>query len=455
MNPLSNPALLLYVAKSYLTDVDILRGSPSSIERYRNKTFKNVLKIAFKTPLYKEKYREAGLRYSDIEGLKDIHKLPTITKNDLRNSSYEDLIPEGNKKEKFYTVSTSGSTGKPITLFTEPYTMFKTLIGFVRIIKEHGIKWNKTRMAIIADLSSGSAEEMYFREVAVPSIDRIFSLTNIKVFHVGEDPSLIVEELSRFKPEFIGGYPSVVKIIASIINKDSYRNLKPTRIATSGEVLDEYTRGYIEDVFGTKIFDVYGATECSPIAFQCKEGSYHLNYDFANLEFIDDKGNEISSGKIANIVVTRLFGRGTPIIRYSGIDDLLVLSDNECDCGLNSPLIKRIEGRRVDIIVLADGRIIPPSILTGIPYKIMKKYNTKSIERFQIIQRDYDRIEVLAVISDEQKCEMLLNELRKNYQDVFGEGVEIEVKKVKDITEKRKDATTLAPVVVSKIKEKL
>jgi len=450
MNPLLNPALLLRVARSYISDMDKLREPKRKILSQREKSFKKIFKIALRTPLYSRKYKEI----KRVNGTEDIHKLPILTKDELRNATNEELLPRSGKK--FYMVSTSGSTGKPITLFTEPFTMFKTLIGFARIIREHGIRWNKTRMAIIADLSAGSAEEVYFSGVAIPSLRTFFPLKNIISFHVGEDPKKIMEELERFKPEFIGGYPGILKILAIMKNRGFGEGIKPRWMATSGAVLDDYTRKYIEDAFEVKIFDVYGATECSPIAFQCREGNYHVNYDLVHVEYLDDEGNPVSSGKLANIVVTRLFGDGTPIIRYSGLNDLVVPFDGNCACGMDTPIIKRIEGRRVDTIILPDGRLIPPSSFTGIPYKVMLKYGTKKIEQFQIIQHDYNKIEVLIVMDEgkeEPKDEVLLDELRKAYEGVFGEDVEVKVRKVKEITERREGVNVPPPVVISKVKK--
>ncbi|HEC95134.1 MAG TPA: hypothetical protein ENI45_04120, partial [Thermoplasmatales archaeon] len=201
MNPLLNPLLLANVAREYLFDTNrVWRSTKEELERYRDKAIKRIVRHAFTVPLYHRKYKAAGLTPNDIRGIKDIEKLPIVTKNDLRNAAPHDLIPNGRKTGGFSMVSTSGSTGRPVTLFTEPYTMFKTLIGFVRVIREHGISWRKTRMSIIADLSAESAEEAYFTGTAIPSLKPFFSLENMQTFHVGDDPERIIAEIERFNP---------------------------------------------------------------------------------------------------------------------------------------------------------------------------------------------------------------------------------------------------------------
>ncbi|HHH79853.1 MAG TPA: phenylacetate--CoA ligase family protein [Thermoplasmatales archaeon] len=457
MNPLFNPVLFASVARSYLFDTDrVWRASREELERYRDNAFKRVVKHAFNVPLYYKKYRAVGIKLSDIDGIKDIGKLPVVSKDDFRNASLNDLLPVGSDKNGFSMVSTSGSTGKPVTLFTEPYTMFKTLIGFIRVIKEYGISWRKTRMSIIADLSAESAEEAYFTGTAIPSLKPIFSLDNMQTFHVGEDPENILKKMERFNPEFIGGYPGTLKILAILKNRGKGENIRPRWIGSSGAILDDYTRKYIEDAFDARVFDVYGATECSPIAFECRDGNYHIQSDLVNLEFVDKYNNPVSPGKPANIIVTRLFGRGTPVVRYSGISDLVVPSDKECGCGMITPLIEKIEGRRVDAIVLPDGKIIPPSSFTGIPYKVMRRFNTKKIEQFQIIQHDYNRVEILAVVDkrhEEPKIEVLFEALKEAYEKVLGKEVNVEVREVREISTRRDGTVTPPPVVISKVKK--
>lgn len=454
MNPLFNPILLAKVAKSYILDVNrIKRYSREKMENYRNKVFLKILKYASKVPLYMEKYRNINL--AEIKSLKDLHKLPMITKEDIRKAFPDRLLPREKKKESFSVVSTSGSTGKPVSLFVEPICMFKTLVGFVRVLREYNLSWRRDRIAIIADLSQGSAEEEYFSRTAIPSINSIIPLKNIRVYHVGDNPEEILNDLNKFKPDLIGGYPGILQVLAILKNRGKADNLRPRYIGSSGAVLDNYTRKYIEDAFDARVFEVYGATECSPMAFECKEGNIHIQTDFVNMEFWNGRGEVASPGELSTIIVTCLREGGTPIIRYSGISDLVVPSDKECGCDMDTPLLERIEGRKVDAILLRDGRIIPPSTITGIPYKVMMKHKTKLIEQFQIIQQDYDKIEVLVVINEREdvtRKEKVLEDLERKFSEELG-NVDVKVREVREIKTKWKEGlATPPPVVISKVR---
>ncbi|MCD6448252.1 MAG: hypothetical protein J7L58_04330, partial [Thermoplasmata archaeon] len=81
MNPFLNPLVLAKVAKYYLTDIERLRKyDEKKLERYREKNFRHVLKLASKTPMYREKYKGIDL---DKISLENINELPLLTKQDL------------------------------------------------------------------------------------------------------------------------------------------------------------------------------------------------------------------------------------------------------------------------------------------------------------------------------------------------------------------------------------
>jgi len=203
-----NPLFPFYLIKGYFFDVERLRESEEKIEKYRQKWFRKVLKLAMKTPLYKEKYK--GIDVNKIT-LDNIEKLPILTKQDLRKHFPNGIVPEGFNVKKAHIVSTSGSTGQPVSVYTDFHTIVKALMGFIREIREYNISWRKDRMTIIADLTPGSAEGAYLNQTAIPNLKSIFSLNNMQILHVGEDVEKLIEKIDSFNPKFIGGYPGVLR----------------------------------------------------------------------------------------------------------------------------------------------------------------------------------------------------------------------------------------------------
>ena len=454
VNDVINPIFLVRLLKDYLTDVGRIRKEGEKIERYRNKCFRRIVRYAYSVPIYRKKYKEAGIHPDDIKSIEDIKKLPFITKNDLRKNFPDGIVPTGFDTKNAYLISTSGSTGQPVSIYVDTYTIIKALLGFIREIQEYGVNWRKTKMSVIVDLTPESAEEAYLAQTVMPNLKKFFSFKNMQVLHVGENPEILIKKIDDFQPEFLGGYPGVMRALAVLKRKGYGKNIHPKVMASSGAVLDDYTRKYIEDAFGAKIFDAYGSTEAGPVAFECRKGSYHIHSDLVHLEFIDDDGNHVENGKPGHVVVTKLYGRGTPIIRYTGMNDILISLPKKCSCGINTPIIEKIAGRRADAIILPNGKILPPLSITGIPGKVMKKLGTDKIQQFQIIQENYNKIRFLLVIDDDLRnvgpsVERICREIKKEGEKRIGDNVVVEVLEVDEV---RREGNLPPPVIISKVK---
>ncbi len=458
MNPFINPVFLLRIAKSYLSDVNrVWYYDDKKMKEYKNKSLQKMVKYAYTVPLYKKKYKEYGVHPDDIKVIDDITKLPFITKDDLRQNYPDGITPKKFDKKNNFLMSTSGSTGKPVFVYLDTFSAIKSLEGFVREIKAYGGDWRKTKIALIIDLSPGSVEYTFFAESTLPFLKRFLSLKNIKYLDIGEKPENIMQELNDFNPEFIGTDPNMLRQFSLLKNNEKCTNLAPKIIFSSGSMLDDYTRMYTEKAFDTKIVDLYGTTEAGPLAFQCPNKNYHVHSDFVHIELLDEDNNPVAYNTPGHVVVTKLYGKGTPIIRYTGIDDIAIPIKKNCNCGIKTDMIKQIEGRSTDLIVLPNNKTFSPLNVTGIPAKIMEDFKTYKIKQFQIIQHKKDEIEIKIVIDEKLRnigpsVKKILTELKKRFQDKIGSDVKIIVNEVDEIQkDKRAD---YVKVVVSKIKNK-
>ncbi len=409
---------LFYLLKSYIADINRIWESEKKIEKYRQKCFKKILRNAMNTPMYKKKYEGINLKEIDLN---NIEKLPILTKEDLRKNFPNGIVPKNFNIKKAHLVSTSGSTGQPTSIYTDFYTIIKALMGFIRELREYGINWRKDKMTIIADLTPRAIEEAYLKK-GLP-----FKFKNMQILHVGEDVEKLVEKIDKFSPKFLGGYPGVLRALAILKRKGYGKNIEPEIMASSGAVLDDYTKRYIEEAFNAKIYDVYGSTEAGPIAFECRKGNYHLHYDMVHVEVLNDDLEPVEYGKAGHIVVTKLYGNATPIIRYNGLNDFIIPLNKKCNCGINAPLIGKIAGRKADSIIMPSGKIIPPLSITGIPAKVMEKMNSFKIKQFQIVQENYEEINIYLVMEDGKDKEKIKEEIKKEYEKKVEKGVRINV----------------------------
>jgi len=455
MNPFLNPIFSAKILWHYLNDIDrAWKMDEEQLRRYQDKAVRKAVSYAYRAPLYHKKYREAGIKPEDIHGMEDIKKLPLITKEDLINGFPDDIIPVGYNKEKAYVVGTSGSSGRPMQMFKDiEYIMIEALAG-VRLLKAYGMHWRKSRITNIGDFSvPKTTDEECLRKGLMGNLSPIFSLNNYQNLYTGEEAKVLMEKMNSFRPELLIAYTSVLVGLATLKIKGMGENVRPKYIVSSGEVLDEYTRKYIEDAFNTKVLNLYATTEGGTIAFECTRGNLHINSDFVHVEVLDKEGNEVGDDEFGSIVITRLFPGGTPIVRYTGLNDIVSVSNKKCDCGMHTPLLKNLEGRKKDAIILPDGRIFPPATVPMPLAEAAEKLNTKQIRRFQFLQKNIDEIEIRVEIEERERGkpvepEKLLEEIRKNYEKLFGEDVKVEVKEVKEV--EKVDGYT-KPIVISKL----
>ncbi|HEC76485.1 MAG TPA: phenylacetate--CoA ligase family protein, partial [Thermoplasmatales archaeon] len=361
MNPFLNPVFTLKIIKHYLTDINrAWRLKPEEIRKYQGKALKKAVKYAYKAPLYHKKYKKAGVHPDNIHGIKDLQKLPLIFKEDLIKGFPDDIIPVGYKKDNSYLVGTSGSSGRPVTMYKDmEYITIEALAG-IRQLRAYGMNWRKTRITNIGDFSiPKTTDEECLKKGLMGNLSPFFSLNNYQMLYTGEEAKKLLMEVGKFKPELLIGYTSVLMGLATLKMKGFGKNVEPKYIISSGEVLDDYSRHYIQKAFDAKVLNLYATTEGGSIAFECLNGNFHINSDFVNVEILDKNGEPVGENEFGSIVITRLYPGGTPIIRYTGLNDIGSLKNEYCDCGMNTPLMKSLEGRKKDAIVFPDGRIFP------------------------------------------------------------------------------------------------
>lgn len=457
MNPLLNPMFLCRVVRSYLQDPDRLyKMSNEELRKFQNISLKKMINYAFNVPLYREKYKKAGIRPDDIKGIKDIEKLPFISKDDMRKHSPNGIISSTFNKKNGIISRTGGTTGESLLIYFDLYTVIKGMLGFIRAFKEYDVDWRKTKMSLLLDLSERSFENEYFVNSIFPTIKPIFPQKNIQIFDLFGITPEVIRKIDDFQPEFIAGYPFAMIKLAILKKKGYGKNINPKCIMTSGSYLDIHLRKLIEDMFNTKLHDYYSATESGPIAFECKNGNYHVLSDLIYPEFIMN-GKRVKSGEPGTLILTKLYGRGTPIIRYTGIDDVVTTEENDCSCSLSGTLIKRIHGRKNDSILLSGGKMVLPSFMENILGETVHEAKANKIQRIQIIQHKLDSLEIKILFDEELRNvgsspDEIISILKGKLIDKLGSNIEISIKEVEKFD--AKDPYFICKVDRSKFIEK-
>jgi len=437
-NPFLNPIFSIKAIKSYLTDIDRLwKISPEKLKQFQDKNFRKAVKYAYTVPLYHNKYKEANIHPNDIRGIDDLYKLPKVSKDDIRNAFPEGVIPRNANHNQLWKIRSSGSTGKPLSFYRDTFGLLKDMIYNIRCFKFVNINWNKDRITGIGPYYSEDRYDYAIQNAIINNL-KFFSSSLNSIQHLSYSQGDIekkLEEINKYKPDYIIGPPIELKALAALKKKGLGINVKPKVIVTSGGMLDEHTRKYIQDAFDCRLVDMYSSVEMSQAAFQCEEGNYHAFSDFLYFEFLDANGDPVSSGEPGHITMTRFFGKGTPFIRYTGLDDVLTPLYETCPCGLHSQLIKRIDGRRVNQIKSPDGRYITPVYFTRGIDAALQNLNTDKVLQYQIVQQKVDKIDILIVVNEDKRnepprIEILIEEIKKEYYKLFGDTFEFDIKEV-------------------------
>ncbi len=462
MNSIPNLLFLLKSSKHNISQNLTLDFNKEKMEKYQTKKFKTMVKYALKTKLYSDKYKKANFKLDDIKSIEDVEKLPFISKQDLRDYKTEECLPKNFNLDKGFKVDTSGSTGKPVSVYRDINSLALEFSLATRPIKVYGLNPSKTKITNIGDFSIPNS---YDEECVINGFYSYlgflshYIMKNVQTIYAGQDIKKIMEQLNSFSPDYICAYPSTLIGLMLLKNEGYGENVNPKYVASSGGVIDGYTKKQFENAFDTKIFDLYAATESGTVGFECPNGCYHVESDLLYIEVVDKNMEKVSPGEQGHIVITRLYYGGTPFIRYTGMDDIVTLSEGSCDCGWATQLLERVGGRSSDSIVLPDGRVFPPATFTLIPGEVAQDSGVDIVQRFQIIQHKKEDIEIKVIINDElrekvKSIKKILDEIKSRYQKVVGKKVNIKVKEVDKIVGKTAEEGSLSSIVISKVDKK-
>jgi len=178
--------------------------------------------------------------------------------------------------------------------------------------------------------------------------------------------SQYIQVLERGRYRQIFGYPSALYLLC-LHARTQGKNLRALGLKVAfvtGEVLYEYQREVISEVFNCPVANGYGGRDSALIAHECPQGGMHILADALILELVDPQGRPVPPGEAGEIVITDLYSHEAPFIRY-GTGDVAVLSPRKCRCGRSLPMLEQVEGRSNDTIVAPDGRMINSLALIG------------------------------------------------------------------------------------------
>ena len=278
-----------------------------------------------KSPHYRRKLDEAGCRPNQIRSASDLPSIPPLEKADVLQSAGEIQIRD--LKEKLFYSETSGSTGQPLVFYRNADWDAWHNASVIRGYQWHGVNpWDRNGYLWGFNLSPKAR----FKSQTLDWMQNRFRMFS----YDDREIEAFAEKLRR--ATFLGGYSSMIYEIAKVVNRNEsiapLTNLKMVR-GTSEKIFPQYQEEAVK-AFGRRIVSEYGAAETGIIAFECPSGSMHVNMETCIVEV---ENNEI--------LVTNLFSKSFPIIRYRLGDYVDYDPSYQCPCGMAHPVIREVTGR--------------------------------------------------------------------------------------------------------------
>ena len=400
--------------KQYLKELQSRdQGDFDYMQRYQDEHVKELVSYAYQnSPFYKDFYKNIDI--SAINTAQDLKHLPVLEKELVRENIERMYTLD---KAQGITSNTSGTTGTSMTfVYTKEdqqkrlayLDYFKLCNGFAAI-KMKRASFNSSKI-----VPPTQTKKIFWRTNAAIK-QRIYSGYHCK----GDNVKYYVENLNKYKPQSLDGYPSALYEVARyIVDNNIELSFTPIAIFPTAEALLPHYKSMIEQAFKCPVLDQYASSEGAPFVTQCRYGNLHYCMDTGVIE--TDENDEM--------MVTCFETHGTPLIRYK-VGDRLVFSDDNtpCPCGSCFPKVKSLEGRSLDYLVSKkNGKF------TSIYLSLVSEEFKNSVKNMQFVQNSRDKIDIYLVATDAYDDSMDdIIKAKLNYS--FGDDMEFVIHKVDEI----------------------
>ena len=327
-------------------------------ELQNEKLVKQVRHVWDNVPYYRAKMEAKGVTPDDIQSLDDLHKLPFLSKADLRDAYPYGLLGKP-LSECVRIHSTSGTTGKRVVAF---YTQGDVDLWedccARAIVAAGGTKEDVVHVAYGYGLfTGGSGLHGGSHKVGCLTLPMSSGNTDRQLMFMTDLGSTI-----------LCCTPSYAAYLAESIEEQGLKDQIKLKAGIFGaEAWTEDMRRDIENKLGIKAYDIYGLTETSGpgVAFECCEQTgMHINEDHFIAEIIDPDTEEVLPiGSKGELVFTALDKKGFPLLRYR-TKDICVLNREKCSCGRTHVKMSKPMGRSDDMLIIRGVNVFPSQIET-------------------------------------------------------------------------------------------
>ena len=343
------------MAKYYQPEIET--ASREQIKAWQDERLvKQVQHVWDNVPYYRKKMEEKGVTPADIQGTQDLHKLPFLTKDDLRQAYPYGLVGKP-MNECVRIHSTSGTTGKRVMAF---YT-------------QHDVDlWEDCCARAITAVGGGKEDVchiaygygLFTGGMGLHGGSHKAGCLTLPMSSGNTDRQL--QFMTDLGSTILCCTPSYAAYLAETIHERGLRDQIKLKAGIFGaEAWSQKMREDIENSLGIKAYDIYGLTEISGpgVAFECEaQTGMHVNEDHFIAEIIDpNTGEVLPVGSKGELVFTCITKEAFPLLRYR-TRDICVLNAEPCPCGRTHIKMSKPMGRSDDMLIVKGVNVFPSQI---------------------------------------------------------------------------------------------
>ena len=344
------------------------------------------------SPFYRQVFDRHAIRADAPWSAEKLRGVPLLSRETLVEQSANvncDVVPQAHEPSS--SVQTSGSTGQIVEV---KRTALNHLMWMALTMRDHF--WHQRdfeqRAAFVrANAKAQDDEAIAKKEGWGVPVSLLF-----KSGPAYRQPlSLSVSEqaawLLRRNPHYLLTYPTNLNALLDEFECMERFPSELKEVRTIGETFSVELKARCQNNFALRTVDVYSAQEVGAIALQCPvSGLYHVQAESLIVEVLNDDDTPCREGEVGRVVITDLHSFATPIIRYE-IRDYAEIG-GACPCGRGLPTLKRILGRRRNMVTLPDGSKHWPTV----GFRAFR--DIAPIRQYQAIQHSLDTVEMKLVV---------------------------------------------------------
>lgn len=337
-------------------DIELDLNPPQIAAMLDRGVAKSVAYVRKHSPFYSLKFH--GL--PEVRGVADLQSLSLTSKKEVSESN-ELLWCAG--PERFVDLcTTSGTTGvptlAPMTQADLDRVGFNEYLCFKRVGLSAG---DRVILAVTLDkcFMAGLAYFEGLRRLGAMAV------------RVGAgSPAMLLSMIERLRPTAIVSVPSFLKRVADYaaqrqipLADSTVRKLicigEPIRSADW--TLTPFAR-YITTAWNAQAYSTYGVTElaCSLCECEAAQGG-HLHPELLHVEIVDDQGRPLPDGQEGELVATTIGVEAMPLVRFA-TGDITFITHDRCRCGLWTPRIGPILGRKNQAMKIKGTMVYPAAV---------------------------------------------------------------------------------------------